>query len=111
MGQIVSESKDASGKVVYNYSYDATQPRGVFGGGDASGVVGDTEVTINTSGQQTADGYDYNVYNVFGGGNKAPVNGASKVTLKNNSVVKKDVFGGGNEATVTGTATVNIQSE
>lgn len=107
MGQIVSESKDASGKVVYNYSYDATQPRGVFGGGDASGVVGDTEVTINADGQQTQ--YDYNVYNVFGGGNKASVTGNSNVTLKNKSVVNNNVFGGGNEAPVTGSATVNIE--
>ena len=105
MGKTVNMSKDADGNNVITYG---AQTGGVFGGGDASGVVGDTEVIINATGQQTPE-YDYNVYNVFGGGNKAGVTGNSKVTLQGKSKVSNNVFGGGNEAVVTGSAEVNIE--
>lgn len=103
MGKIVNKDEDG------NFTSYGAQTGGVFGGGDSSGVTGDTEVEINASSQKTTDGYDYNAYNVFGGGNKASVTGDSKVTLKNNSVINGSVFGGGNEAPVTGSATVNIE--
>ena len=106
-GQVVTEVKDDDGNVV-SYSYGA-QTGGVFGGGDASAVDGDTEVTINASGQQTPD-YDYNVYNVFGGGNKAEVDGDSKVNIYD-GIINNNVFGGGNEAAVTGSTEVNIENE
>ena len=107
MGKIVNITKDANDQNVITYG---AQTGGVFGGGDSSGVVGDTEVTIDTSSQNTTDGYDYNTYNVFGGGNKATVTGNSKVTLKNKSVISNNVFGGGNEAPVTGSAEVSIEN-
>ena len=106
MGKIVNVTKDIDGNKVITYG---AQTGGVFGGGNSSGVVGNTTVIINTSGQQTTEGYDYNVYNVFGGGNKAEVQGNSIVTIKNNSDVKNNVFGAGNEANVTGSAEVNIE--
>ena len=99
-GEVVT---DAQGKPVI------VQSGGVYGGGDASGVVGNTTVVINAPEQQTSKGYDYNTYNVFGGGNKAQVDGDSEVNIYK-GVIDKDVFGGGNEADVTGTATVNIQN-
>ena len=79
---------------------------GVFGGGDASAVLGNTTVTINTTALQ--DGAAYNAYCVYGGGNVAPVGGNSTVTLKGNTKVFSNVFGGGNEGKVEGSATVNI---
>ena len=103
MGKIVNMTKDEDGNNIFSYG---AQTGGVFGGGDASGVVGKTKVTINTSGQQ--NGYDYNVWNVFGGGNEAKVDGDTSVTLLGNTVVQKDVFGGGNEGEVSGTSKVNI---
>jgi hypothetical protein len=68
-----------------------TQSGGVFGGGDASAALGDTEVNIEASGQQTEG---YNTYNVFGGGNKADVSGSVVVNMKS-GVVNNDVYGGG----------------
>ena len=106
MGKVVNVTIDADGNKEITYG---AQTGGVFGGGDASGVVGNTIVKIDASGQQTTDGYDYNTYNVFGGGNKATVTGNSKVTLKNKSVISSNVFGGGNEAPVTGSSEVNIE--
>ena len=85
------------------------QTGGVFGGGDASSVGGNTTVTINANGQKTSDGYTYNTFNVFGGGNDAAVVGNSSVTLAGNTQVLGNVFGGGNKGIVSGTATVNIQ--
>ena len=82
------------------------QQGGVFGGGDASGVTGSTEVTANASGQKTEG---YNVHNVYGGGNSAPVSGNTVVTIKGNTVVNDNVYGGGNEGPVTGSTTVNIE--
>jgi hypothetical protein len=80
---------------------------GVFGGGDASAVLGNTTVTINATALQ--DGATYNAYRVYGGGNSAPVGGNSIVTLKGKTQVLDNVFGGGNEGEVGGSATVNIQ--
>lgn len=85
------------------------QTGGVFGGGDASSVGGNTTVTINTTGQKTGDGYTYNTFNVFGGGNKAAVEGNSNVILKGKTIVNGNVFGGGNEGAVTGSTEVNIE--
>ncbi len=80
---------------------------GVFGGGDASAVLGNTTVTINATALQ--EGAAYNAYRVYGGGNSAPVGGNSIVTLKGKTQVLDNVFGGGNEGEVGGNATVNIQ--
>lgn len=79
---------------------------GVFGGGDASAVLGNTTVTINATALQT--GFAYNAYRVYGGGNSASVGGNSTVTLRGNTQVLDNVFGGGNEGEVGGSATVNI---
>ena len=79
---------------------------GVFGGGDASAVLGNTTVTINATALQ--DGATYNAYRVYGGGNSAPVGGNSTVTLQGKTQVLDNVFGGGNEGEVGGSATVNI---
>ena len=80
---------------------------GVFGGGDASAVLGNTIVTINATALQ--EGATYNTYRVYGGGNSAPVGGNSIVTLQGNTQVLDNVFGGGNEGLVSGSATVNIE--
>jgi hypothetical protein len=83
------------------------QSGGVFGGGDASAALGDTEVNINVSGQKT--NYTYNTYNVYGGGNLAGVGGNTTVTLQGNTKVLGNVFGGGNKGIVTGTTKVEIK--
>ena len=80
---------------------------GVFGGGDASAVAGNTTVTINATGLQ--DGASYNAYCVYGGGNVASVGGNTTVTLQGQTIVSSDVFGGGNEGAVSGSTEVNIQ--
>ena len=80
---------------------------GVFGGGDASAVAGNTTVTINSTGLQ--DGASYNAYCVYGGGNVASVGGNTTVTLQGQTIVSSDVFGGGNEGAVSGSTEVNIQ--
>ena len=48
---------------------------GVFGGGDASAVLGSTQVILK--GNAEVDG------NVFGGGNEAPVSGSTTVNIQN----------------------------
>ena len=83
-----------------------TQTGGVFGGGDASGVNGDTEVIVNAPSTKTVGGYNANI--VYGGGNDAPVSGNTTVNLYN-GVINGNVFGGGNNGVVNGSATVNIQ--
>ena len=91
-----------------NNQITASQTGGVFGGGDASGVIGNIDVNIAATGQQTSKNLDYNTFNVFGGGNKAIVDGSTNVTLTD-GVINNNVFGGGNEAEVTGSTTVNIE--
>ena len=82
------------------------QSGGVFGGGDSSAALGDTEVNINVSGQKT--NYAYNTYNVYGGGNLAGVGGNTTVNLQGNTEIYGNVFGGGNKGVVSGSTTVNI---
>lgn len=83
-----------------------TQTGGVFGGGDASGVTGNTEVIVNATSQKDEG---YNVHNVYGGGNHGPISGNTTVTLQGNTVVNSDVFGGGNMGVVEGSARVDIK--
>lgn len=104
----IEETAVVEGKVNIGEDSEA-QTGGVFGGGDASAVVGNTVVKIDATGQQ--NDYGYNTYNVFGGGNKASVTGNSTVTLEGKSVINGSVYGGGNEAPVSGNATVNILDE
>ena len=75
------------GKVLYGIPVNGTIRGGVFGGGDASGVNGNTIVTINNT---KAEG----IYNVFGGGNQADVSGAVTVNMIN-GIISHDVYGGG----------------
>ena len=112
-GKTVVEGKtfmtDDDGKVIVDESGNRTvkeQVGGVFGGGDSSAALNDTEVNIQAT--SLKDGYDYNINNVYGGGNNAAVSGNSTVTLAGNTDVKGDVFGGGNNGEVSGTATVKI---
>ena len=93
------------GKIIENNVPTSTQAYGVFGGGDASKVDGNTEVNIETATHK--NGYDYNIYNVFGGGNSAPVQGNATVTLTN-GIIQNDIYGGGNKDDVGGSVTVNI---
>ncbi len=88
--------------LVEGYSFDGdgnptTQTGGVFGGGDASAALGDTEVNVEATGRK--EGAAYNAYNVFGGGNVARVGGTTTVNMTN-GIVSQRVFGGGNEADV-----------
>ena len=92
----ITGNSQVDGKIV-----NGVNNGGVFGGGDESATIQDTEVTINTTGESS-------ISNVYGGGNIAPVGGNTVVTLKGNTLVSGNVFGGGNEATVSGSATVNI---
>ncbi|UKK47955.1 chitobiase/beta-hexosaminidase C-terminal domain-containing protein [Prevotella sp. E9-3] len=88
--------------LVEGYVFDedgnpTTQTGGVFGGGDASAALGDTEVNVEATGRK--EGAAYNAYNVFGGGNVARVGGTTTVNMTN-GIVSQRVFGGGNEADV-----------
>ena len=60
---------------------------GVFGGGDASAALGDTEVNVN-------GGTSSSILNVFGGGNRADVSGSVTVNMQNGTV-NQSVCGGG----------------
>ena len=60
---------------------------GVFGGGDASAALGDTEVNVN-------GGKSSSILNVFGGGNRADVSGNVTVNMRNGTV-NQSVYGGG----------------
>ena len=106
-----------SGKVTLNidgntlvegYVFDedgnpTTQTGGVFGGGDASAALGDTEVNVEATGRK--EGETYNAYNVFGGGNVAAVGGTTTVNMLN-GIVSQRVFGGGNKADVSTNSSV-----
>ena len=69
-----------------------------FGGGDAAGVTGNTDVQLKAG----------SLTNAFGGGNVANITGTTNVTLE--GATADTIFGGGNKAGVTSTATVNINS-
>ena len=90
----------------YVYDEDGTKTEvrsgGVFGGGDASAALGDTEVNID------ADGTDSSIFNVYGGGNEAQVGGSTTVNLTS-GIIENNVFGGGNKGKVSGSTTVNIE--
>ncbi len=94
--------------IVRGYIYDENgqktnvQTGGVFGGGDASAALGDTEVNINT------DENNSSINNVYGGGNRASVGGSTQVNLTS-GIITHDVFGGGNEGLVEGSTIVNIE--
>ena len=60
---------------------------GVFGGGDASAALGDTEVNIN-------GGASSSILNVFGGGNRADVGGSVTVNMQKGTV-NQSLYGGG----------------
>ena len=93
----ITGNSQVDGKIV-----NGVNNGGVFGGGDESATIQNTEVTINTTGESS-------ISNVYGGGNIAPVGGNTVVTLRGNTLVSGNVFGGGNEAEVSGSATVNIE--
>ena len=77
---------------------------GVFGGGDASGVNGDTSVTMQ-------GGQGGSVRNIYGGGNVADVSGSVTVSMTSGNVTG-DVYGGGafanTNVTSGNTTTVNM---
>ncbi len=82
------------------------QTGGVFGGGDASAALGDTEVNISATSQKA--GSSYNTYNVFGGGNVASVGGSTAVNVTN-GIVQNSVYGGCNaQGTIGGNTTVTL---
>ena len=97
--------------LVEGFVFDAsgnptTQTGGVFGGGDASAALGDTEVNISASGQKA--GSTYNTYNVFGGGNVASVGGSTTVNV-NSGIVQNGVYGGCNaQGTIGGNTNVTL---
>lgn len=77
----------------------------VFGGGDASDVMGKTTVIINAYGD--VDEGAYKINNVYGGANRANVGGATTVDVTAGYV--GNVFGGNNESgTKSSTIVVNI---
>ena len=65
----------------------------VFGGGDQSETLGNTDVKVQT----VDDNPNYTIGYVFGGGNVAHVGGNVKVTLTSGTVLN-DVYGGGAKA-------------
>jgi hypothetical protein len=73
----------------------------VFGGGEESRVVNNTEVWILDHAKVFG--------NVYGGGNMGEVGGNTTVRLQ--SQVLNDVFGGGNVAPVAGNTSVTIEQE
>ena len=84
---------------IFNSAGNATgeQTGGVFGGGDESGVNGDTKVRI----QKADEGASApTVNNVFGGGNTADVNGKA-VVMMSHGTVSHDIYGGGKGETTT----------
>ncbi len=78
---------------------------GVFGGGDASAVNGDTEVTIAAAATGSS------LLNVYGGGNVADVSGSVTVAMTSGNVAR-DLYGGGafanTNVTAGNTTTVNM---
>lgn len=69
-----------------------------YGGGDAAGVTGNTDVQLKAGTLTSA----------FGGGNVADVTGTTHVTLEGATIA--NIYGGGNQADVTSTATVTVTS-
>ena len=65
----------------------------VFGGGDQSETLGNTDVKVQT----VDDNPNYTIGYVFGGGNVANVGGNVKVTMTSGTVLN-DVYGGGAKA-------------
>ena len=88
---------------IYDEEGNITSDKGgVFGGGDESDALGNTEVNIQ-AGATSA------IINVFGGGNTADVLGDTEVNMTSGNVTR-DIYGGGKgkTTTVSGDVTVNI---
>lgn len=91
-----------TGKVTLNIEGTTTVGKSIYGGGEESGVAGDTEVNVTsgTIGTQGQGGVEYG--NVFGGGKgKAGdkmgglVKGNTTVTISGTPTIHHNVYGGG----------------
>lgn len=113
LGQVANTDVTIKGNTYiqgYIYDYDddgkviagsGEQKGGVFGGGDASDVTGNTSVTIVGSRSE-------GIRNVYGGGNTADVLGNDTISVVGGKMI--DVYGGGlgQPTTVQGKVIVNI---
>jgi len=103
----LSDLGQVHGNATLSLTGTTTVGGNVYGGGDASAVLGNTIVNIETAASSTINA-------VFGGGNVAGVKvgatntGNTTVNIKGNSKVK-NVYGGGNEAEVENMTNVNLQ--
>ena len=82
LGQVTKTDLTVKGNTIVTGS--------VFGGGDQSATIGDTDVKI----QGTDNNPLYTIGNVYGGGNVADVGGSVQVTMTSGTVLH-DIYGGG----------------
>ena len=89
LGQVVGNTLlTISGTTNVAGLIDGQVTGGVFGGGDASPVAGNTHVVIQTAASGSS------ILNAFGGGNVADVNGSVTVDMRS-GIVTGDIYGGG----------------
>ncbi|MCR4932152.1 MAG: chitobiase/beta-hexosaminidase C-terminal domain-containing protein [Bacteroidales bacterium] len=74
----------------------------VFGGGNAAGITGSTDVNVISN--STVKG------NVFGGGNEAPVSANTHVWIRDRVRVYGNIYGGGNRGEIGGDTKVIVNS-
>lgn len=72
----------------------------VFGGGNAAGITGSTDVNVISN--STVKG------NVFGGGNEAPVSANTHVWIRDRVRVYGNIYGGGNQGEIGGDTKVIV---
>ncbi len=75
----------------------------VFGGGNAAGITGSTDVNVISN--STVMG------NVFGGGNEAPVSANTHVWIRDRVRVYGNIYGGGNRGEIGGDTKVIVNGE
>ncbi len=105
LGQVEgSASLTIAGTTTVGGVINGSATGGVFGGGDASAVNGDTEVTIAAAATGSS------LLNVYGGGNVADVTGSVTVAMTSGNVAR-DLYGGGalaNTNTKSGSTSVSL---
>ena len=85
--------------IVSQTSGEALSVSDVFGGGDAAGVTGNTNVQLQAG----------SVANIYGGGNQAGVTQTTSVSISGGNVTTGGVYGGCNSSGVVGgTATIDV---
>ena len=101
---LIGDPTPAYKAIIGDTKIDGTTGDGnVFGGGNAAGITGSTDVNVRYN--SVVKG------NVFGGGNAAPVSSNTQVLIRDKTKVFGNIYGGGNMGVVNGNTKVIVNGQ